>query len=150
AGELAQDRLAVAGSSCRGARRRLGSHRVPRRSHRQGSPIMSPGTRWWRAGGDQSDTRHLVQGPGVGETWTVPDALESGPRSRSGRVDGPGEPTAVRRVRLPADRRTPAAARAVVRGVIEETGMPELLDAAVLLTTELSTNAVLHARTDLE
>ena len=65
-------------------------------------------------------------------------------------VDGSGEPTAVRRVRLPADRRTPAAARAVVRGVIEETGMPELLDAAVLLTTELTTNAVIHARTDLE
>jgi serine phosphatase RsbU (regulator of sigma subunit)/anti-sigma regulatory factor (Ser/Thr protein kinase) len=56
----------------------------------------------------------------------------------------------VRRVRLPADRRTPAAARAVVRSVLEEIKLDELLDAALLLTTELSTNAVVHAGTDLE
>jgi phosphoserine phosphatase RsbU/P len=56
----------------------------------------------------------------------------------------------VRRVRLPADRRTPAAARAVVRSVLEEADSTELLDAALLLTTELSTNAVVHAGTDLE
>lgn len=55
-----------------------------------------------------------------------------------------------RKVRLPADRRTPAAARAVVRSVLEEAGAAELLDAALLLTTELSTNAVVHAGTDLE
>lgn len=56
----------------------------------------------------------------------------------------------VRRVRLPADRRTPAAARAVVRSVLEEAKLDELLDAALLLTTELSTNAVVHAGTDLD
>lgn len=56
----------------------------------------------------------------------------------------------VRRVRLPADRRTPAAARAVVRSVLDETKLESLADAALLLTTELSTNAVVHAGTDLE
>ncbi|HEY8474628.1 MAG TPA: SpoIIE family protein phosphatase [Natronosporangium sp.] len=62
---------------------------------------------------------------------------------------GSGERVA-RRVKLPADRRTPAAARAVVRSVLEEAKATELLDAALLLTTELSTNAVVHAGTDLE
>jgi sigma-B regulation protein RsbU (phosphoserine phosphatase) len=56
----------------------------------------------------------------------------------------------VRRVRLPADRRTPAAARAVVRSVLAEAGLDELLDEALLLTTELSTNGVVHAGTDLD
>ncbi|GAA0814202.1 SpoIIE family protein phosphatase [Spirilliplanes yamanashiensis] len=56
----------------------------------------------------------------------------------------------VRRVRLPNDRRTPAAARAVVRSVVEEAVLHELLNEALLLTTELSTNAVVHAGTDLD
>jgi sigma-B regulation protein RsbU (phosphoserine phosphatase) len=56
----------------------------------------------------------------------------------------------LRRIRLPADRRTPAAARAVVRSVLEEAELAELLDEALLLTTELSTNAVVHAGTDLD
>ncbi|MGI5211450.1 SpoIIE family protein phosphatase [Plantactinospora sp. CA-290183] len=56
----------------------------------------------------------------------------------------------LRRVRLPADRRTPAAARALVRSVLAEAGMDELLNEALLLTTELSTNAVEHARTELD
>ena len=56
----------------------------------------------------------------------------------------------VRRVRLPADRRTPAAARAVVRALLAEARLHELLDAALLLTTELTTNAVIHAGTDLD
>jgi serine phosphatase RsbU (regulator of sigma subunit)/anti-sigma regulatory factor (Ser/Thr protein kinase) len=63
---------------------------------------------------------------------------------------GSGNEKVVRRVRLPADRRTPAAARAVVRSVLDEGKLDELLDAALLLTTELSTNAVVHAGTDLE
>jgi serine phosphatase RsbU (regulator of sigma subunit) len=63
---------------------------------------------------------------------------------------GAGNEKVVRRVRLPADRRTPAAARAVVRSVLDEGKLDELLDAALLLTTELSTNAVVHAGTDLE
>jgi serine phosphatase RsbU (regulator of sigma subunit)/anti-sigma regulatory factor (Ser/Thr protein kinase) len=68
-------------------------------------------------------------------------------------ADSPGpaaEHTVSRRVRLPADRRTPAAARAVVRSVLEEAGLADLLDEALLLTTELSTNAVVHAGTDLD
>ncbi|MDI6100686.1 SpoIIE family protein phosphatase [Actinoplanes sp. NEAU-A12] len=56
----------------------------------------------------------------------------------------------VRRNRLPNDRRTPAAARALVRSVLEETGLVGLLNEALLLTTELSTNAVVHANTELE
>jgi serine phosphatase RsbU (regulator of sigma subunit)/anti-sigma regulatory factor (Ser/Thr protein kinase) len=56
----------------------------------------------------------------------------------------------VRRVRLPNDRRTPAAARAVVRSVLEEAGLDVLLNEALLLTTELSTNAVVHAGTELD
>lgn len=56
----------------------------------------------------------------------------------------------LRRVRLPADRRTPAAARAVVRSVLTEAGLTDLLDEALLLTTELATNGVLHAGTDLD
>jgi sigma-B regulation protein RsbU (phosphoserine phosphatase) len=56
----------------------------------------------------------------------------------------------VRRVRLPNDRRTPAAARALVRSVLEEAGLDALLNEALLLTTELSTNAVVHAGTELD
>ena len=56
----------------------------------------------------------------------------------------------IRRVRLPADRRTPAAARALVRSVLAEAHLDELLNEALLLTTELSTNAVEHARTELD
>ncbi|GAA2063309.1 SpoIIE family protein phosphatase [Polymorphospora rubra] len=56
----------------------------------------------------------------------------------------------VRKVRLPADRRTPAAARAVVRSVLADADLDELLNEALLLTTELSTNAVMHAKTELD
>ncbi|MGK5680293.1 SpoIIE family protein phosphatase [Actinoplanes sp. URMC 104] len=56
----------------------------------------------------------------------------------------------LRRVRLPNDRRTPAAARALVRSVLEEAGLDALLNEALLLTTELSTNAVVHANTELD
>ncbi|BCJ52949.1 hypothetical protein Asp14428_44240 [Actinoplanes sp. NBRC 14428] len=56
----------------------------------------------------------------------------------------------VRRVRLPNDRRTPAAARALVRSVLEEAGLDALVNEALLLTTELSTNAVVHAGTELD
>ncbi len=55
-----------------------------------------------------------------------------------------------RRLRLPADHRSPAAARAAVRAVLAEAGLNDLLDEAVLLTTELSTNGVVHAGTDLD
>jgi len=56
----------------------------------------------------------------------------------------------VRRVRLPNDRRTPAAARALVRSVLEEARLDALINEALLLTTELSTNAVVHAGTELD
>ncbi len=55
-----------------------------------------------------------------------------------------------RRIRLPADHRSPAAARAVVREVLAAAGLSDLLDEALLLTTELSTNGVIHAGTDLD
>jgi serine phosphatase RsbU (regulator of sigma subunit)/anti-sigma regulatory factor (Ser/Thr protein kinase) len=62
--------------------------------------------------------------------------------------EGPDE--RVRRVRLPADSRTPAAARAVVRSVLAAARLDDLLNEALLLTTELTTNAVEHARTELD
>ncbi|WP_326561518.1 SpoIIE family protein phosphatase [Micromonospora sp. NBC_01796] len=71
----------------------------------------------------------------------------------SAEIGGPfsdGADERVRRVRLPADRRTPAAARAIVRSVLAEAQLDELLNEALLLTTELSTNAVEHAGTELD
>lgn len=76
-------------------------------------------------------------------------AEEPQPTSAAEQLASAAGQRSVRRVRLPADRRTPAAARGVVRSILEETGLSDLLDAALLLTTELSTNAVVHARTDL-
>lgn len=58
--------------------------------------------------------------------------------------------TVIRRIRLPADRRTPAAAREIVREVLTEAGLTELLDETLLLTTEIATNGVVHARTDID
>ena len=71
-------------------------------------------------------------------------SAETGPAFTSGADEH------IRRVRLPADRRTPAAARAIVRSVLAEAGLDELLNEALLLTTELSTNAVEHAGTELD
>ncbi|MGC4790186.1 SpoIIE family protein phosphatase [Micromonospora sp. DT178] len=71
-------------------------------------------------------------------------SAEAGPAATRGRDEH------VRRVRLPADRRTPAAARALVRSVLTEAHLDELANEAMLLTTELSTNAVEHARTELD
>src|SRR3954453_20379560 len=56
----------------------------------------------------------------------------------------------MRRVRLPNDRRTPAAARALVRSVVEDAGLDSLVNEALLLTPELSTNAVVHAGTEVD
>jgi phosphoserine phosphatase RsbU/P len=67
-----------------------------------------------------------------------------------GGASSDGADERVRRVRLPADRRTPAAARAIVRSVLAEAKLDELLNEALLLTTELSTNAVEHAGTELD
>lgn len=57
---------------------------------------------------------------------------------------------ATRQIRLKADNHAPAAARAAVRDVLAETDLTVLLDAAVLLATEVTTNAVLHAGTDID
>ncbi|MFY1697219.1 MULTISPECIES: SpoIIE family protein phosphatase [unclassified Solwaraspora] len=68
------------------------------------------------------------------------------------RAEGPTTGTGsehFRRVRLPADRRTPATARAVVRSILSDAALDDLLNEALLLTTELSTNAVVHAGTEL-
>ncbi|MGN9811225.1 SpoIIE family protein phosphatase [Micromonospora sp. BQ11] len=70
--------------------------------------------------------------------------------AETGPVSTGGGDEHVRRVRLPADRRTPAAARALVRSVLTEAHLDELANEALLLTTELSTNAVEHARTELD
>src|SRR3712207_5384510 len=56
----------------------------------------------------------------------------------------------VRRLRLPADHSSPGIARAAVRSVVADVDLGEVLDEALLLTTELATNAVVHARTDLD
>jgi sigma-B regulation protein RsbU (phosphoserine phosphatase) len=55
----------------------------------------------------------------------------------------------VRRTLLPAELRSPGAARAIVRSVATESDLNEVLDEALLLTTELVTNAVLHAATQV-
>jgi phosphoserine phosphatase RsbU/P len=55
----------------------------------------------------------------------------------------------VRRLMLPAELRSPGVARSAVRSVAVEAGLGDLLDEAQLLTTELVTNAVLHAGTDV-
>jgi len=56
----------------------------------------------------------------------------------------------VRRVRLPADRRAPGAAREIVRAALTEVDLTELLNEALLLTTELATNGVVHAGTEID
>lgn len=55
-----------------------------------------------------------------------------------------------RRLRLPADDRTPAVARAAVRQVLLAGGRADQLDEALLLVSELSTNGVVHAGTPLD
>jgi phosphoserine phosphatase RsbU/P len=54
-----------------------------------------------------------------------------------------------RRLLLRADRHAPAAVRSVIRQVLDETQLPAIADDVLLLATELTTNAVLHAGTDL-
>ncbi len=55
-----------------------------------------------------------------------------------------------RRLRLPADERTPAAARALVREVLTAGGRTDALDSALLLVSELATNGVVHAGTQVD
>ena len=51
---------------------------------------------------------------------------------------------------LPAQDRSPAAARRTVQDVLTAAGLEVLLDDALLLVSELVTNAVMHAGTELE
>jgi sigma-B regulation protein RsbU (phosphoserine phosphatase) len=51
---------------------------------------------------------------------------------------------------LAAQGRSPAAARRVVQGALVSAGLGVMLDDALLLVTELVTNAVVHAGTDIE
>jgi sigma-B regulation protein RsbU (phosphoserine phosphatase) len=51
---------------------------------------------------------------------------------------------------LPAQGRSPAAARRVVQEALGAAGLEVMLDDALLLVTELVTNAVVHAGTDIE
>lgn len=55
-----------------------------------------------------------------------------------------------RRLRLPADDRTPAVARAAVRQVLLAGGRSDHMDEALLLVSELSTNGVVHAGTAVD
>ena len=56
------------------------------------------------------------------------------------------QPTSLR-VDLPADPASVGAARRFVRRALEDWGLDGLTDTVVLLTSELATNAILHART---
>jgi anti-sigma regulatory factor (Ser/Thr protein kinase) len=50
-------------------------------------------------------------------------------------------------VDLPADPASVGQARRFVRRVLDDWGLDDLIDTATLLTSELATNSVLHART---
>jgi serine phosphatase RsbU (regulator of sigma subunit)/anti-sigma regulatory factor (Ser/Thr protein kinase) len=59
-------------------------------------------------------------------------------------------PNATRRLHLRADRHAPSTVRTAVRQVLAEAALSEMADDVMLLATELVTNAVLHAGTDLD
>ena len=51
---------------------------------------------------------------------------------------------------LPADGRSASKSRRIVARALEEASLGDLIDEALLLVTELVTNAVVHAGTELE
>jgi len=53
-------------------------------------------------------------------------------------------------MRLPPDARSPGRARRMLQDALEDAGVGELVDTAVLLASELCENAVLHAGTEYE
>jgi anti-sigma regulatory factor (Ser/Thr protein kinase) len=57
---------------------------------------------------------------------------------------------AVRSLRLPPTARSTTQARRFVLSALSVWGLDDLRDAAALLTSEVVTNSVLHARTDVE
>ncbi|WP_432983524.1 SpoIIE family protein phosphatase [Dactylosporangium sp. CA-233914] len=56
----------------------------------------------------------------------------------------------VRRIRLPADHSSPGLAREAIRTIAHEWGLAGVLDEALLLVTELTTNSVIHAGTEVD
>lgn len=60
------------------------------------------------------------------------------------------EVLAVERERLPAERQSARAARRFVSGVVTSWGCSDLEDSVLLLASELVTNALIHAHSDVE
>lgn len=56
----------------------------------------------------------------------------------------------VRRIRLPADHSSPGLAREAIRTIVHERDLSGILDEALLLVTELTTNSVVHAGTEVD
>ncbi|MFG2038888.1 SpoIIE family protein phosphatase [Dactylosporangium sp. NPDC048998] len=56
----------------------------------------------------------------------------------------------VRRIRLPADHSSPGLAREAIRTIMHERDLGAVLDEALLLVTELTTNSVVHAGTEVD
>ncbi|WP_432833764.1 SpoIIE family protein phosphatase [Dactylosporangium sp. CA-092794] len=56
----------------------------------------------------------------------------------------------VRRIRLPADHSSPGLAREAIRTITHERDLGAVLDEALLLVTELTTNSVVHAGTEVD
>ncbi|GAA2369042.1 SpoIIE family protein phosphatase [Dactylosporangium salmoneum] len=56
----------------------------------------------------------------------------------------------VRRLRLPADHSSPGLAREAIRTIAHERDLGGILDEALLLVTELTTNSVVHAGTEVD
>ncbi|HTJ37233.1 MAG TPA: SpoIIE family protein phosphatase [Dactylosporangium sp.] len=56
----------------------------------------------------------------------------------------------VRRIRLPADHSSPGLAREAIRTIAHERDLGPILDEALLLVTELTTNSVVHAGTEVD
>jgi sigma-B regulation protein RsbU (phosphoserine phosphatase) len=56
----------------------------------------------------------------------------------------------VRRIRLPADHSSPGLAREAIRTIAHERDLSGVLDEALLLVTELTTNSVVHAGTEVD
>jgi serine phosphatase RsbU (regulator of sigma subunit)/anti-sigma regulatory factor (Ser/Thr protein kinase) len=56
----------------------------------------------------------------------------------------------VRRIRLPADHSSPGLAREAIRTIAHERDLGAVLDEALLLVTELTTNSVVHAGTEVD
>jgi phosphoserine phosphatase RsbU/P len=92
----------------------------------------------------------LARGPSMrerrGELFCAPLSPQRPPRERLSNVSGP----IVRRLRLPPADTSPAAARAAVAAILDESALDALRPEALLLTSELVTNGVIHARTEIE